>query len=213
SYGYDAPWSSASCANVMSSPYMTGGNTATDVGDITNTAAGYMYFYDYDLGQWNSSFSQASKGPPAGGALFFGNVDPDGTYNGRKVIGYALAKPSDVADMMVVKNCEMVENTDYEVVQVPDDPSQWGPLKDAFTGYFKQRFSGMNAINTDDGCGATSCKLYDDAPTYACSYFYDFLWPGLPWIINFDKQPSPVYGGGTASFVLSSEIAMGAKKI
>jgi hypothetical protein len=97
---------------------------------------------------------------------------------------------------------------------VPDSPKDWGTLKNTFKGYFKQRFSGMKAIATGDGCGAIGCKLYGDAPTMACSYFYDFFWPGMPWVINFGKRPHPLGGiTGTSNFFVSSEIALGERGI
>ncbi|MFN7991134.1 MAG: hypothetical protein U0R44_03160 [Candidatus Micrarchaeia archaeon] len=205
------------CPNVMSSSYFTQAKKSTDVGDITNTASTYLYWYNYTDGSWNNNFAEVSNGPPAGGALFFGNVEPQATYNGRKVIGYALATQSDVKNLLVVKNCEMVGGgVDYDIVAVPNDPTQWGPLKDVFTGYFRSRFSGMKAISTGDDCGADAGKLYDDAPVQARSYFYDFFFTGLPWVINVDKRPHPVQpymGGGASNFLLANEIAIGERKI
>ncbi|MEW6723167.1 MAG: hypothetical protein AB1324_07925 [Candidatus Micrarchaeota archaeon] len=216
-YGFGDPWSDATCGGALSNAYAANPVTATNIGNITNGASSYMYWYNSTAGIWNSSFSEQSQGPPAGGVLFFGDVEPEASYNGKKVIGYGLATPQQVDDLLVVKNCDMVEGTDYEIVQVPDNPSDWGTLKNVFAGYWRQRFSGMNAVNTEDGCGLTRCKLYDDAPTLSCSYFYDFFWTGLPWVINADKQPHPAspatFGAGTSTFVLASEIGIAAKKI
>jgi hypothetical protein len=215
-YHYGDPWGDASCSGALSNAYAASPVTATDIGNITDSASTYMYWYNSTSGTWNSTFSQLSQGPPAGGALFFGDVDPEARYQGNKVIGYALATPQQVKDLLVVKNCQMVENVDYKIVQVPNNPSDWGELKDTFGGYFKERFSGMSAITTGDDCGAQACKLYDDAPTLACSYFYDFFWTSLPWVINVDKQPGPssaYFTPGSSSFILASEIGIAEKKI
>ncbi len=214
-WGYGAPWDDVQCPNVMSSNFFTAAQAKFDVGQITNTATGYMTYFNGTDGLWYNQFQEASAGPPAGGALFFGYTDPEASYGGKTVIGYALATQDEVDDLLVVKNCEMVSGVDYEIVSVPDDLTQWGALKNAFTGYFRQRYSGMKAVSTGDSCGAVSCTLYEDAPQMACAYFPDFFFAGLPWVVTMDKQAHPNYWGGnpTQGILLNNEIQMGTRKI
>ena len=230
SYGYGDPWSSVSCPTALENAY-TGsyaapakpGPIGANVGEITNTAATqYMSFWnvtcDEDgnncVSKWDIvPFQEASQGPPAGGALFFGYTDPQKKYgpNDDKVIGYALADDDEVDDMYIIKKCEMVEGEDYQIVPVPDNPSQWGELKEVFKGYFKEKISGLSAASSEDGCGINPA-LYEDAAELPIVYFFDFFWAGLPWVINVDKQGYP----GTLAaqnFFLSSEIANGLRKI
>ncbi len=175
---------------------------STDAGKITNTAQ-------------DSSLSEAQIGPPAGGALFFGNVDPKVELNGKEVIGYALASNADVQNMLVIKNCNMQPGTDYEVIQITDSPDQWINLAAAFKGYYQQRFSGLDQKIQTGGCFPTYTKWHgvpDIKNVYPrTAYFYDWYLSGMPWVINLDKHTT---GKDTPNKLeLTSEIATGISKI
>ncbi|MCI0503740.1 hypothetical protein L0Y65_03445 [Candidatus Micrarchaeota archaeon] len=89
---------------------------------LTNTASWTSSYYTYrkycthDYGEptednqdeWVlcSYVSESAYRPPAGGIVFFGKTgDNDVVYNGNKIIGYAIATPSDFKNMLFVKNC------------------------------------------------------------------------------------------------------------
>ncbi|MCI0503205.1 hypothetical protein L0Y65_00670 [Candidatus Micrarchaeota archaeon] len=210
----DPPNVLVECPDAMGSPYMSG-PSGWDIGLMTNSDTNYLTYWNGS--NWIPQVAEASAGPPIGGALFFGNLDPQPRYNGTKVIGYALADKSEVKNLLVVDRCDMVEGTDYDILPVSGDPREWGELKNVFTGYFQQRFKTMSVIAREDSCGALKCQLTDeDDSQRTCSYFYDFFWPGLPWVINFDKQEVPARPGegpGAKNLYLSSQIAMGIRKI
>ena len=212
-WGYGGNWADKTCTNVMDSSFMQYAQLLESVGKITYTTNSYMTWYNYTDGTWHSAFSQSDKGPPAGGVVFFGKTDPQTEYGGKTVIGYALVSNGQADDLLVVKNCGMVEHDDYDYVQVPANPKDWGTLKNTFLGYFKLRYQGMKAISTEDSCGATSCTLYEDAPTKACSYFYDFFFAGLPWVINMEKNVHPSEGSLYSGVILNNEMQQAMTKV
>lgn len=212
-WSYGGVWADKTCPNIMDNSLMTHGQLLESVGQITKTTDTPMTWFNYSDNTWHSQVSQSSYGPPAGGVLFFGKTDPQGEYNGKQVIGYGNVANGQADDLLVVKNCGMVEGADYDYIQVPSNPRDWGSLKNMFLGYFKLRFQGMKAISTEDSCGWTGCKLYDDAPTKACSYFYDFFFAGLPWVINMEKDVYPTQGSLYSGSILNNEIQQAMTKV
>ncbi len=95
---------------------------------VTNKMVDSLYFYktkkkycSVDYGTNNDSNTTvicssvgitSYDGPPAGGAVFFGQLKDQKTvnYRGNTIIGYALVSPSDFQKMLLVKNCQ-VNNT------------------------------------------------------------------------------------------------------
>ncbi|MBI5228291.1 hypothetical protein HY988_06890 [Candidatus Micrarchaeota archaeon] len=74
---------------------------------------------------WCPSFTEDPDSPPAGGAVFFGkpggkiiNLSALGDPNGI-AIGYAIANPGEFENMMVVKNCGLLQ-------KVPATPGDFG---------------------------------------------------------------------------------------
>lgn len=122
------------------------------------------------------TMTESSSGPPAGGALFFGEIDGDTIqYGDEIIIGYALASSeSEFKSWMLYEGCDMTED-DYRMVDVKDRDN-WEGLTGVFEPYFMQRFNAMMQLGgwDDDGCG-------DDIDTH------DIIMSNIPWVISYQK--------------------------
>ncbi len=118
----------------------------------------------------------ASTPPPAGGAHFFGMLgDEEVLYDGKTVIGYALASSSQVADMYVVKNCNMASGTDYTTLTISGlGDADLDTLRTSFKPYFRAKFAEIKAPGFSDGCGEGLNPM--DAAVSA-----------MPWVISYGK--------------------------
>ena len=140
---------------------------------------------------------ESPLGPPVAGAVFFGKTgDTDvplpsisGVSDGEKVvIGYSIASPDDFANMLVVKNCGMVEGTDYVKVRVDGmQGANWSALMTAFTPYFETRVKSLKS-SMGDGCGSI---VHWGSPNKLQAY--DTVLSSVPWVVGYTKWMRRVY--------------------
>lgn len=140
---------------------------------------GHDYTYNEDNADQTvlcSYVGYESYPPPISGAHFFGILgDEEVTYNGKTVIGYALAGSSEVDDMYVVKNCNMVAGTDYSTITLNNMyDTDLDDLRTAFKPYFHAKVADIKAPGFSDGCG----KRLNP---------FDAVISAMPWIISYSK--------------------------
>jgi len=187
--------------------------------------------YDLSGNKVANAFSDDTQ-PPAGGILFFGNIQggmggqpqyqktPDGPT--RDVIGYALVDPSEVGNLLLVKNCGMVEGTDYDIIEVPDNPKDWQPLQNDFAGYVLDKIKDLQYAAPGDACANGKGQTNDDTGPNVYAYSPNYILGGVPWVISMYKSDnladlsaslgaSPV--PDTNVFLLTSEIARALRNI
>ncbi len=120
---------------------------------------------------------QSGNPPPAAGVTFFGLVDESEViYGGSTIIGYGIASDdTEFENMLVVKNCEMEEGEDYEVVTIDgiNDPDFWA-LRDAFRPYFREKLKGITKNGFNDGCGGLINTV-------------DPVISAMPWVLSYEK--------------------------
>ena len=148
--------------------------------EYTSEMESLFGWFGFDLGGSNvlcADIVENNRGPPAGGAVFFGKPNDDVILadDGKAVIGYAVADNSQIDDLLVVENCNMEAGEDYEMVQLTSfDDSDWEEMMEMFKPYFQQRTEQIKGGGFSDGCG-------------------DFLNPAdvvvssMPWVINYEK--------------------------